>query len=247
MNSLIKIKAMPIGGESVKSVNARELHSFLEIGKDFSTWVKAQLDGLFVQGIDFEVFPQKGENQNGRPKVEYALTIECSKHIAMMSRTVKGRKARDYFIECERRANEAADPAKVLSDPAAMRGLLLTYTEKVIELEETVKELEPKADALDRIATATDGSFCIRDAAKTLQLQEKKLRDFLLERRWVYRRPMGAGFLAYSDKLQFGFMEHKITKGEKSDGSEWISTQARITAKGMARLSQLLETQKQAA
>jgi len=131
------------------------------------------------------------------------------------------------------------DPMTTLNDPAAMRGLLLSYTEKVLSLEETVSTLQPKAEALDRLATA-DGSLCIRDAAKSLQVQEKRLKQFLNEHRWVYRRPMGSSWLAYSDKLQMGLMEHKITRGEKGDGSEWVDTQPRITAKGLARLSQLL-------
>ena len=138
----------------------------------------------------------------------------------------------------------APDPMKLLADPAAMRGLLLNYTERVIALEETVKSLEPKAEALDRFATVTEGSFCIRDAAKTLQAKEKNLIQLLVEKQWMYRRPMGTGYLAYSDKLQSGLMEHKVTTGEKSDGSEWASTQARITARGLAKLSQLMSSNK---
>ncbi|MCC7006815.1 MAG: phage regulatory protein/antirepressor Ant [Ottowia sp.] len=97
----------------------------------------------------------------------------------------------------------------------------------------------PKVQALDRLATHSDGSFCVRDAAKTLQVQEKALRRVLLARRWLYHRPAGAGLLAYADKLQQGVLEHKIMRGEKSDGSEWISTQPRITAKGIVRLAEI--------
>lgn len=132
------------------------------------------------------------------------------------------------------------DPMQVLSDPAAMRGLLLTYTEKVLTLESKVGELTPKAAALDRIATA-NGSLCIRDAAKTLQVQEKWLKQFMREHEWIYQRPMGHGWLAYADKLKQGVMEHKTTTGEKSDGSEWVDTQARVTAKGMTKLSSLIQ------
>lgn len=107
-------------------------------------------------------------------------------------------------------------------------------------LEHKVGELEPKADALDRLATA-NGSFCIRDAAKTLQVQEKWLKQFMREHEWIYQRPMGHGWLAYADKLKQGVMEHKTTTGEKSDGSEWVDTQARITAKGMTKLSALIQ------
>lgn len=107
-------------------------------------------------------------------------------------------------------------------------------------LENKVGELEPKAEALDRLATA-NGSFCIRDAAKTLQVQEKWLKQFMREHEWIYQRPMGHGWLAYADKLKQGVMEHKTTTGEKSDGSEWVDTQARITAKGMTKLSTLIQ------
>jgi len=94
----------------------------------------------------------------------------------------------------------------------------------------------PKAEALDRIATA-NGSLCIRDAAKTLQVQEKALYQHLSAHDWIYRRPMGSGWLAYSDILKRGLMEHKTETGQKPDGSEWIRTQPRITAKGMAKLA----------
>ena len=135
------------------------------------------------------------------------------------------------------------DPMKALSDPTIMRGLLLTYTEKVLVLESKVVELAPKAKALDRIATHSEGSFCIRDAAKTLQVKEKVLKQTLVERSWIYRRPMGSGYLAYSDKLKRGLMEHKIIRGERPDGSEWVETQARITAKGMALLSEIFSSE----
>lgn len=54
----------------------------------------------------------------------------------------------------EQVAKPAIDPMQVLSDPAAMRGLLLTYTEKVLALESKVETLAPKAEALERIAEA---------------------------------------------------------------------------------------------
>lgn len=147
----------------------------------------------------------------------------------------------DRMTALEAVAAPAIDPMKALSDPAMMRGLLLTYTEKVLTLESTVQAQAPKVAALDRLATVSEGSFCIRDAAKTLQVQEKKLKQILIEKKWIYQRPMGPGLLAYSDRLQQGVMEHKMTHGEKkSDGTEWTSTQARITAKGMAKLAEMV-------
>ncbi|AEJ01244.1 phage antirepressor protein [Nitrosomonas sp. Is79A3] len=121
--------------------------------------------------------------------------------------------------------------------------LAMESEQERLALEHKVVELAPKAKALDRIATHSEGSFCIRDAAKTLQVKEKVLKQTLVERSWIYRRPMGSGYLAYSEKLKRGLMEHKIIRGERPDGSEWVETQARITARGMALLSEIFSSE----
>lgn len=99
----------------------------------------------------------------------------------------------------------------------------------------------PKAAALDRLQTVSDGSFCLTDAAKALQVPPRKFLARLQQMGWIYRRPMGSGWLAYQDRITVGVMEHKVTTGEKSDGSDWVSTQVRVTAKGMARLALLID------
>ncbi len=108
-----------------------------------------------------------------------------------------------------------------------------------LALEHKVEVLEPKAEALDRFMTVTDGSFCLTDAAKALQVPPRKFLVKLQEMGWIYRRPMGSGWLAYQDRIAIGVMEHKVTTGDKSNGTEWSNTQARVTAKGMARLAVL--------
>ena len=99
------------------------------------------------------------------------------------------------------------------------------------ELQQTIEQQHrkitedaPKVDGFDRIAQS-DGSLCITDAAKTLQVQPRKLTQLLQEKGWMYRRPMGSGWLAYQQRIQSGHLEHKVTTGAKSDGSEWTNTQ----------------------
>lgn len=93
-------------------VSGRELHSFLEAGKDFSSWMKVQINRCdLIENVDYQPLTQKGERSkggkfNGGNKIEYALTIEAAKEIAMMSQCPKGKMARRYFIECERRLKE---------------------------------------------------------------------------------------------------------------------------------------------
>ncbi|SMH29495.1 phage antirepressor KilAC domain-containing protein [Azospirillum agricola] len=141
-----------------------------------------------------------------------------------------------YFAVKEGRV---ADPMAVLNDPAAMRGLLLNYTEKVLELEAKVQEQAPTVAAFDRIANA-DGSMCITDAAKALQVRPSDLFKFLRQNSWVYSRPGKAGDIAHQDKLRIGYLEHKVTTVSRSDGSEKTVEQVRVTPKGLAKLAKLL-------
>lgn len=239
MNALITVNMAAMGENLVQSVNARELHGFLESRQDFSTWIKARIEQYsFVEGQDYLLHKIVDNPLGGRPTLEYHVSIDAAKELAMVERSAKGKEARQYFIECERRA-KAIDPMMVLNDPAKMRTLLLGFTEKVIELEAVVANQAPKVQAFDRIALS-DGSLCITDAAKTLQIQPRTLTQLLQEHHWTYRRPMGSGWLAYQDRIQSGLMEHKITTGEKSDGHEWTSTQARITPKGLTKLAEVV-------
>lgn len=235
MNELIKINQKDINGNAVNTVNARELHAFLEVKRQFSDWIKDNLE-MFVQGVDFIVFHEKVKNSEGRPRIEYALTIECGKHIAMMSRTEKGRQARDYFIECERRAN---NPIELLNDPAQLRSLLANYSEKVMALENKVAEQTPKAEGFDRIANA-DGLLNLTNAAKSLNVRPKDLFDFLQAKKWIYRRVGGRSYSAYQDKIQCGYLTHKVYAMTLDDGTERIREQVVVTPRGLTKLASIV-------
>ncbi|KER62346.1 DNA-binding protein [Aeromonas hydrophila] len=131
------------------------------------------------------------------------------------------------------------DPMAALNDPATMRGLLLTYTEKVLVLEERVEEMKPKVEALDLIATA-DGSLNLTEAAKALQQPPRKFNQHLCSQRWIYKRAGGKQWLGYQDKVQQGLVEHKVTMVPLTDGGERLCEQVRITPKGLTKLAQQL-------
>ena len=51
---LVQISEVEINCTLTKTVNARELHSFLEAGRDFSTWIKSRLSTLgSIEGEDY--------------------------------------------------------------------------------------------------------------------------------------------------------------------------------------------------
>lgn len=239
MNEPVRIETRELAGTAVATCNARDLWQFVESRQEFSNWIKGRIEKYgFVEGEDFTV--DKFINRRATV-IDYHLTIETAKELAMVENNDRGREVRRYFIDCERRAKAAAsgDPMQVLNDPAAMRGLLLTYTEKVLALESRVGELTPKADALDRIADS-DGSMNPTVAAKTLQVPPRKLFAWMREKHWIYRRPGGSGNVAYQDKIQAGYLTHKVTTVQRDDGSEKIIEQVLVTAKGLTKLSQSL-------
>lgn len=110
------------------------------------------------------------------PQVAYNLAQWCSPAFAV--------KVTEWIADIHNKGYATAegvtfrDPMDVLRDPAAMRGLLLTYSEKVLELETTVAAQAPKVEAFDRIAAA-EGSMCVTDAAKDLQVRPKDLFNWM--------------------------------------------------------------------
>lgn len=118
MNQLIPVSSAVIGADQMQACDARELHAFLEVGRDFTTWIKSRIDQYgFVQGQDFEVFTDSGENlQGGRPSKVFVLSLDMAKQLAMVENNDRGRQARRYFIECERVA-KASTPQPLIAGP----------------------------------------------------------------------------------------------------------------------------------
>ena len=206
--------------------------------------VRKYIDDLNEFGlVDF-----KSESSGGRP-TEFALLNEQQSTLLLtyMRNSDVVREFKKRLVKAFWKMSQQVMQGNSISPSNLSRLQLLEMAmqaeQERLELEHKVSELAPKAEALDRIATHSEGSFCVRDAAKTLQMKEKVLRQALIERSWMYRRPMGRGYLAYADKLKKGLMEHKMVTGEKSDGSEWTDTQARITAKGMVLLSEIFSSE----
>lgn len=102
MNELIKLNQQNLNGELVDTVNARELYSFLEVGRDFSSWIKERIEKYdFIENQDFIVLAKTGEK-----KIEYFISIDMAKELSMVERNEKGKQARKYFIECEKTLNQ---------------------------------------------------------------------------------------------------------------------------------------------
>ncbi len=119
MSELIPIQR---NAQGEPTVNARDLHAFLGVGKDFSTWIKERIAKFnFTEGQDFVSIeclssPNLGSSKSRAQRtIEYHLSLDMAKELAMVERTDKGKEARQYFIACEKEYwqmlnNEAAKP-----------------------------------------------------------------------------------------------------------------------------------------
>ncbi len=126
MTSLIPIVSRVIAKAATKTVQARELHAFLEVGRDYSNWIKSRIEQYqFVEGEDYILIRQNGriKTKGGdRRSTDHYLTLDMAKELAMVERNDKGRQARRYFIECEKQLTTRK--ATIPAPPEQMRFLV---------------------------------------------------------------------------------------------------------------------------
>ena len=138
---LIKI----IEREGRQLVSGRELHEFLEIRTKYKDWFRRMVEYGFEEEIDFIRVAQKRATNNLKNPVttviDHAISIDMAKEISMIQRTEKGKIARQYFINCEKKLKEV----KKLSPMELMElqfKALKEQEEKIVQVENKVDKLE---------------------------------------------------------------------------------------------------------
>lgn len=154
MNELIIIRPTLINGAEVNSVNARDLHAVLESKQDFSTWIKKRLDEVdAVENVDYIVFHKKMENlEGGRPQVEYILSTDIAKEIAMMERNEKGKQVRRYFIEVEKAYKRDKVAVSQLDYMQMQLNLMKEHDERLAAIEQKRQKDERRFKNLENTA-----------------------------------------------------------------------------------------------
>ena len=128
MNELIKLNETKIGIELQQTVNARELHAFLEVQTKFADWIRNRISEYdFVENQDFVCVSENSETQraDGQRGVTvrkaYYITLDMAKELSMVERNDKGKQARQYFIECEKQLK--SNQQVISPDESKMRAL----------------------------------------------------------------------------------------------------------------------------
>ena len=101
--ALIPVNQSQVGDDLVQTVNARELHEFLGVGKVFAAWIQDRIQQYeFVEGVDYVVTVSKTGIRKNVTQKDYFITLDMAKELSMVERNAKGKQARQYFIQCER-------------------------------------------------------------------------------------------------------------------------------------------------
>lgn len=144
----INVTSAVINGYQQPAVNARELWEKLESKQQFADWIKNRLAD-FSEGLDYLVHKIMKQLPSGAKHViEYTLTLDTAKHLAMLERNENGKKIRQYFIEIERGFYQAMEehqkscssprPANIAASTAALIEKINTQLYIGVEVEPEV-------------------------------------------------------------------------------------------------------------
>ena len=236
---LIKIET----NNGKQAVSGRELHRFLEVGRDFTTWMKQMIGYGFTKDTDYVVYTENGENlQGGRPSQDYILSLDMAKQICMLQRSDKGMQARAYFIECEKKLQAAQVQALPHDYLSALKALVTSEEAKqeaVAKVEaqnRAIGLLKPKAEITDAFIERGH-AVGFRDVAKELKVKENVLRRLLEDNRIAYRQ--GNRWKPYAKSMERGWM---IVKDVMTD--RFSVPQALFTMEGKDAIRRLLQKEK---
>ncbi|RXM53931.1 phage antirepressor Ant [Clostridium tetani] len=142
MSTLIKIS----NKDGQQLVSAKELYLGLGLNKAvWSRWhvTNIEKNEFFKENIDWIGVQQDVE---GNETMDFAITLEFAKHIAMMTRTEKSHEYRNYFIECEKKIKKQHKPTCIedvliqsLQEMKDVKQQLNQVNNKMLETKEELK------------------------------------------------------------------------------------------------------------
>ncbi|MCC0660699.1 phage antirepressor KilAC domain-containing protein [Clostridioides sp. ZZV14-6154] len=229
MNELIKVE---INENQEPIVNARELHEFLEVNSNYTTWFKRMCEYGFTINEDF--IPILEESTGGRPSENHVIKLDMAKEIAMIQRNEKGKQARKYFLQIEKDWNS---PEKVMARALIVANKTIEKKSREIEEKDKVIQLQqPKVLFADSVASS-DNSILVGELAKLLRQNgidtgQNRLFDWLRNNGYLIKRK-GEDYNTPTQKsVDLGVIETKEGTRVHPDGHTSITKTPKITGKG---------------
>ena len=238
MKELIKITEQ----NGNQAVSARELHKFLEITERFSNWFERMLQYGFTENIDYQgcEFFNTLANQ---VLIDYALTLDCAKEIAMLQRSERGKMARQYFIECEKqlRSGKFALPTtykealqSLLEEVEAKERLQAQNDLQRIELQKQAPKVAYYEDVLTSKST-----YNANQIAKELGMSAVTPNKRLHELKVQYKQ--GGQWLLYHHHQDKGYTKTVTHTYTDSQGETRTSSSTVWTEKGREFIHSIIQ------
>lgn len=226
MNEVIKVT---VNDNQEPVVSARQLHKTLEVKTRFSQWVEQNFKG-FEENYDFcSVVTTTQLNQYGGTKElqDYALSLDTAKHLAMMSKTDKGKEVRQYFIQVEKDFNS---PEKIMA-----RALLMA-DKKIHKLETQIEADKPKVLFADAVS-ASHTSILVGELAKLIsqngyKIGANRLFSWMRENGYLIKRKGSDWNMPTQRSMDLKLFEIKETNVQHADGHISVNKTPKVTGKG---------------
>lgn len=213
-----------------QAVEAKQLYA--ELGLNSAHWAKWSQRNIVnnefaVDGLDYEGFTHW---VNGNLTQNFLLSIPFAKKLAMQVKTEKGETVRNYFLECEQKAQQPQIALPNFTDPAeAAEAWAKEYREKQA-LAITLEQAQPKINFYDKVGDSNNLLIAskIGQSFKTNPMSAVMLNKHL-EKFDVYNMAIksgrvfkqwfvdkGLGRMVQNDN---GYPQAKFT----TDGQQWIT------------------------
>ena len=201
------------------TVSGRELHEFLQIDSNYTTWFKRMCEYGFTEGEDYvPILENRSDGLAGKPRTDHQLTIPMAKELCMIQRNERGKQARQYFLAVEAQWN---------SPEAVMRRAVLIAQKQNDQLKAVNKQLldensDLKPDAeYARAVCIGDNCRTATSIAKDYGMSGEKLNSILhgLKIQWknsdgqwvLYAKYSGKGYTKNRKGRPFEHNSGKIT------------------------------------
>jgi phage anti-repressor protein len=179
MDELIPI----ITNGDVKAVDGKLLHEFLEVGTKFSDWISRRVEKYdFVDGLDYQALTEKKVTAQGNEveQTNYIISLDMAKEVAMVENNDKGKQARRYFIEVEKKAVALQSAPAPMTQEEMLLNVLTTLQAQVAEQKAIAHEaIKTKAYISDKkVATALNTASQAVKKVNRLEIELDRSQEY---------------------------------------------------------------------
>lgn len=219
-------------------VCGRDLHEFLEIKTTYTQWFERMKEYGFAENVDFIVITKNVNDASSfggvRKLIDHHIKLDMAKEISMLQRNEKGKQARLYFIEIEKKWN---------SPEMIVQRAMEIQNQKVKQLESHIEE-NKRFTEFGKVVEGSNATINIGAFAKLIyekhriNLGRNKMLKWMREKGYLIKTGRERNFPKQT-YIEQGLFELKPTVVKRTHGDVQGGTPM-ITGKGQVRITEKL-------